>query len=112
MSAAALVWLVTAVGLVVLLALAGVRVQGARRELARAQARVAAYGDLPVVAALHSARADLERLQAAGPRVAPLLDRIQPALATIRRGPVPPDLIAAIAYLRTQLADLRSFRRG
>jgi hypothetical protein len=112
LSAGTVVWLVTAVGFVVLLALAGAQVLRALRDLRRAKARVAALGDLPVVAALNRTQLDVGRLQAALAQLAPLLLRSQVALAAIRRGPLPPELSAALRSVQAELADLRRVRAG
>ncbi len=109
MSANAIVWWATLVAVLVVLALAGAQAARALRELNRIKARVAAYGDLPVMKALASAEADVMRIEGAVGGVAPLLERVQAAVAVIRRGPVPPELIAAARRLRAEFVALRTF---
>jgi hypothetical protein len=107
---AAVRWaLLAAVVVVVLLVL----VQGVllARAIARVGSRVAAYGDLPVVAALRKGERDAERLQVALAAVDPLIARAQTALATIRRGPLPPGLTAAVVRIRAEVGAFRAARR-
>ena len=109
MSAQAIVWWASVIALVAVLALAGAQAARALRELNRVKARVAAFGDLPVMQALANAEADVRRIEGAAAGVAPLLDRVQTALAVIRKGPIPPELIAAAQRVRTAIVALRSF---
>jgi hypothetical protein len=108
-SANAIVWWATLIALVLVLALTGVQVARALRELNRVKARVAGYGDLPVMKALARVESDMQRLQGAGDNVAPYIERAQTAIAVIRRGPIPPELIAAAKRLRTEIVALRTF---
>ncbi len=107
MSAPAIVWTLTAVGFVVLLALAGRQLLRALGDAKRAASRVSAYRDLPLVAALTRAQSDAVRLGASLEAVEPLLVRAQTATATIRRGPLPPDLVAAVVRVRDEIAAFR-----
>jgi hypothetical protein len=108
-SANAIVWWAALVAVVVVLALAGMQVARALRELKRIKTRVAGYAELPVFTALTRAEGDAQRLAGAIENVAPLIERAQAALAVIRRGPVPPELIAAAQRLRAEIAALRTF---
>ena len=107
MSAAAIVWIITALGLVVLLALAAREMLSAVREGKRAAFRVKMYRDLPVVTALVKGQGDAKRLQASLQAVDPLLVRAQTALATIRRGPFPPEVVSAVRRVRAVIAVFR-----
>lgn len=109
MSANALVWWAALVAVIVALALAAAQAARALRELNRAKARVAGYGQLPVMKALENVEADVQRLQSTGDSVAPLVERAEAAIAVIRRGPVPPELIAAVRGLRAEIVALRRF---
>lgn len=110
MSAHAIVWTLTGVLLVIVLALAASQALRGLREAKRAKARVDAYGELPMVAALHKAEADAQRLQASLTQVEPLMARAQVALATIRRGPFPAEVAGAYARVRDEIAAFRRFR--
>jgi hypothetical protein len=105
----AIVWWATLVALIVVLGLAGVQAARALRELNRLKERAASYEDLPVLKALANAEARIQRLQDVADEAAPLVERAQAALAVIRRGPVPPDLIAAAERLRAEIVALRTF---
>ena len=107
MSAQAVVWWATSIALVAVLALAGVQAARALRELNRVKARVAAFNDLPVMKALANVEADVQRIEGAASDVAPLLDRVHTALAVIRKGPIPPELISAAQRLRAEIVALR-----
>jgi hypothetical protein len=107
-SANAIVWWATLVAMVVVLALSVTQVLRALRELKRVKARVAGYGDLPVMKALAKVEDDVQRLQGAGEDVAPLVERAQAAVDVIRRGPVPPETIAAAKNLRAEIIALRT----
>jgi hypothetical protein len=108
-SANAIVWWVTLIALVVVLALAGAQVARALRELNRIKGRIAAYAELPLFKALERAEADSQRLERALASVAPLLERAQAALEVIRRGPVPPELVPAAKGVVAELVALRRF---
>lgn len=103
-------WALLAAVVAVLLATAIVAVR-IWRGIAAIAARVGAYGDLPVVAALRTAEVDGARIQAAVAAVDPLLTRAQIALATIRRGPLPPELFAAFARVRAEFGAFTTARR-
>jgi hypothetical protein len=109
MSANAIVWWATFIALVIVLAFAGAQVVRALREFKRAQTRVAGFGGLPVMKALENVEGDVQRIQRAGDEIAPLVERAQTALAVIRRGPVPPELIAAVQRVRAEMVALRRF---
>jgi hypothetical protein len=108
MSANAIVWWATLVAVVAVIALAGAQAARALRELNRCKARVAGYGELPVVKALENVEVDVQRIESAVSGVAPLVERAEAAIAVIRRGPVPPELIAAAQRLRAEIGALRS----
>lgn len=109
MSANAIVWWATLVAVIVVLALAGAQVARALREFNRAKARVAAYGDLPVMKALENVDTDMQRIDGATGSVGALVERAQTALAVIRRGPIPAELIAAAKRIGAELVALRTF---
>ena len=109
MSAHAIVWWATLIALVAVLALTGAQVARAWRELKRLKERVAGYAELPVMTALENAETGMHRLERAADNVAPLIDRAHAALAVIRRGPVPPELIAAVQRIRAEIVALRTF---
>jgi hypothetical protein len=106
-----LLWWAIAIVLIVLLALAVGQVLRAVRELKRLNARVGELGDLPVVKALERAEDDVRRIEAALPKLEPLVARAQVALATIRRGPIPPEIRTAFARLLAEVAAFRTFAR-
>jgi hypothetical protein len=108
----AIVWIVTGVLLVIVLALAGVQVMRGVREGMRAKARVDAYGSLQVVAALREAETNAHRLEAALAQIDPLIARAQAALAVIRRGPFPLEVVGAYVRVRDEVAAFRRVRRG
>jgi hypothetical protein len=110
LSPRAIVWLLVAVAFVVLLVLAALQAKRAAADLKRVKARVDALGELPVLAALAGAETDARRLEIAAAQVAPLVARSQAALAVIRRGPVPPELLPALALVRTEFVQLSRFR--
>jgi len=107
MTAAAWVWLVTAVALVIVLVLAAIQAAVAVREVRRLQRRVGEYGNLPVLAPVRDAKKNATRLESALGRIDPLMARAEIALAQIRRGPVPPESIVAA---RRVWAALRAFQ--
>ena len=109
MSANAIVWWATLVAVIAVLALAGVQAARALREVNRLKSRVAGYAELPVVKALEHVEADMRRLEGAVGGVAPLVERAEAAIAVIRRGPVPAELIAAARGLRAEIVALRTF---
>ena len=108
MSANAIVWWATLVAVVVVLGLAGAQAAAALRELKRVKARVAAYAELPVVNQLENVEVNVQRIEDAVSGVAPLVERAEAAIAVIRRGPVPPELIAAAQRLRAEIGALRT----
>ena len=109
MSANAIVWWATLIALVIVLALAGGQAARALRELKRIQTRVAEFGDLPVMTAFAKVEADVQRIEGAADNIAPLVERAQAAVAVIRRGPIPPELIAAVQRVRAEIVALRRF---
>jgi hypothetical protein len=108
MSAHAVVWLLIGIALVIVLAMTGAQVVRALREVGRLGDRVDAFADLPVLKKLDRVEADVGRIEAAIAQVGPLVERTQAAIAVIRRGPIPPQLIDAIRRVRTEIADFRS----
>jgi hypothetical protein len=104
------VW-ATVVALVVLLALAVAQLVRALRELKRLLGRVEAFAAHPVVAALEKGEADLRRLEAALAQLEPLLDRALAAVAIIRKGPIPPELVSAGRRAGSGIAAVRALVR-
>ena len=111
MSSHAILWLVIAVALVIVLALCGAQLARALRESRRLSDRVDALADLPVVKKLERAEGDVRRIQAAVAQIAPLAARAELAIAVIRRGPFPPELVGAVRRIGAEIADFRSFAR-
>jgi hypothetical protein len=111
MSPEALVWWATLAGAVVILVLIVGQLLRALAEVKRIARRVDGMADLPVVHALDRAEANGRRIEGALAQIAPLQSRAQAALAVIRRGPIPPELPAAIARLRAEVAAFRTFVR-
>ena len=111
MSPAAFVLWTTLVAVLVVLAFIVRAALAALREVKRIAARVDAYADLPVVAALERAEADAARIDTALGKLAPLLARARSAAAAIRRGPIPPEVVAAFLLLRREFAAFRRFAR-
>lgn len=111
MSANAIVWWASLLAVVVVLALAGAQLARALRELNRVKARVAAYGELPIFKALERAETDAQRLTGAMEQIEPLMARAQAALAVIKRGPIPPELITAAKRVATEITALRHVAR-
>jgi hypothetical protein len=105
----ALVWWATAVALIVVLALTAAQGVRAWREVKRLGERVEALADLPVVTALERADADGRRIEAAIAELPALLERSKAAVAVIRQGPLPVELILAIARIRAEIAAFRRF---
>lgn len=111
MSAHAVVWLLIGVALVIVLAMTGMQIMRALREAGRLGDRIDAYADLPVVKKLDRVAGDVARIEAAVAQVPLLAARAQLAVAAIRKGPVPPQLIAAIRLVRAEVAAFRQFAR-
>ncbi len=109
MSANALVWWVTLLATAIVLAMAGAQVARALRELTRLKERVAGYAELPLFAAVERAEMSAHRLERVSDQFAPLVARAQTALAIIRRGPIPPELITAAKRVGAEIAALRTF---
>jgi hypothetical protein len=105
----ALIWWSTLIALVVVLALATAQALRAWREIKRLGDRVEAFADLPVVAALERADADGRRIESAVAELPALLERAKAAVAVIRQGPLPVELVVAIVRLRTEIAAFRKF---
>lgn len=112
MSGPAIVWTATGVLLAVALALAVQRLLRAMRELNRMKSRLQGLRELPVVEALRKGEADALRLQGALAQIEPLVVRAQVALATIGRGPLPPEVVAAYVRVRDEIVAFRRFRSG
>jgi hypothetical protein len=111
MSPDRIIWWVTIVALLVILTLAGTRLARALREMKRFNARLEEYADLPVLQALERTERRWAALEPAFAQIAPLVGRAVIALATIRKGPVPPEMIAAILRIRSEYAAFRRFAR-
>ena len=109
MSLHALIWWTIAVALAVILVLAGAQAWRAFREIKRLGARIEALADLPVVSALERADADGRRIATAVAALSELLERAQAAVVVIRKGPLPVQLVAAVARLRAEIAAFRKF---
>lgn len=112
MSASAIVWLVILVAWIVVLVLVAGQALRAFREAKRLQRRVVGYGDLPIIAALERAAENAQRLERSATLAEPLIERAAVALAVIRRGPLPPEVVAAFVRVRNELAEFRRFRAG
>jgi hypothetical protein len=106
-----IIWWVTLVALLVVLALAGLQLTRALRELKRMNARLDELADLPLMKALERTERRLAALEPAFARIAPLIGRATIALAIIRKGPVPPEMFAAILRIRSEIAAFRRFAR-
>lgn len=109
MSATTAVWWATLVALVVVLGLAAWRARQAIAEVRTIERRLGAFAQLPVVAALAKAERDVKRLQALGDAFPLMAARAQHALATIRQGPVTPELRAAALQVVLEAQELHSF---
>ncbi|MDB5093169.1 MAG: hypothetical protein JWO85_1270 [Candidatus Eremiobacteraeota bacterium] len=109
MSAAAVVLWIALVAFVAVLVLAGLQAARAVREVSRIKRRVDTYAELPLVAALQRAGQDAERLQHAIADIDPLLGRAKTAVATIRQGPIPPDVTNAVVRIGIEVQNLREF---
>jgi hypothetical protein len=110
-SPAAFVLWATLVALLVVLALAARAGVSALREVGRITERIDGYAELPVLAAMERAEADARRIAAALGELASLLARARAAAAVIRRGPIPPEVVAAFGRLRREFAAFRRFAR-
>jgi hypothetical protein len=111
-SATAIVWLVIALAWLVVLALIAPQALQAVREAMRLRRRVSVYAKLPVIAAARQAVQDAQRLERAAGEAEPLLLRAQEAIAVIRRGPLPPEVVNAFVRVRDEVAAFRRFRVG
>ena len=109
MSADRIVWWVTVVALLVILALAGIQLARALREVKRLTTRLDELADLPVLKALERTERRVAALEPRFAELPPLVGRATAALATIRKGPIPPEMIAAILRIRSEIADFRRF---
>ncbi|HEX3551258.1 MAG TPA: hypothetical protein VHT53_12815 [Candidatus Elarobacter sp.] len=111
MSAHTIVWWTVAAGLAALLIATGVQLAAAARAAYRCAEHAAGIGDLPVAGAIERAQIDMARIQADAEAVRALVERAAAAVAIIRRGPVPPELLAAIRGVRAEIAAFRRFAR-
>ena len=109
MSPYALIWWATLIAAAIVLVLTAAQALRAWREIERIGDRVAAYADLPVVAALERAAVDGRRIDTAIAELPALLERGQAAIAVIRKGPLPPELVGAIVRVRAEVAAFRRF---
>lgn len=107
MAATTIVWWVVLIALVVVLAFAAARVVRALREIMRIKRRVDGYTELPVFVALANAGANAERMTASFEEIPALLERAQRAAAVIRRGPIPPDVVAGVVRIGVEIQGLR-----
>jgi hypothetical protein len=105
----AIVWSVFAVALVVVLAMLVAQALRAARELKRFNGRLEAMGDLPIVQRLARAEDDVRRMEAAAAALGPLTARAELAIATIKRGPFPPEVVRAFRRLAAEVAAFRAF---
>ena len=111
MSPDRVVWWVTIVALLVILALAGMQLARALRELKRVTTRIDEFADLPVLKAVERTERRVAALEPAFAQVPLLVSRATVAVATIRKGPIPPEVIAAILRIRSEIAEFRRFAR-
>ncbi len=111
MPAHAAVWWIVAALLVAILAASVVRLAHALGSLHRAVTRLGEAGDLPVLRALAGAERDVERISDAIDRVPPLIVRANAAAAVVRKGPIPPELPAAVARVRAEVGSFRACAR-
>lgn len=109
MSPRAIVWIIIAVALAIVLIMVAVQALRAVCELKRFNRRLEDLGDLPIVQKLARAEDDVRRIEAAAASAAPLLARAQLALAVIKRGPLPPELVRAVRRIAAELAAFRAF---
>jgi hypothetical protein len=109
MSAAAIVLWIALIAFAAVLVLAGLQAARAAREVSRIKQRVDTYAELPLVGALQRAGQDAERLQHAIEGIDPLLTRAKSAVATIRQGPIPPDVSNAVLRIGIEVQNLREF---
>lgn len=107
----ALVWWAILIALVVILVLAGAQAARALREIKRLNARIEGFAELPVAKALPRVEDDMRRIELAVDQVEPLIERARIAVAAIRRGPLPPGLIAGILRVRAEIAAFRAVAR-
>ena len=107
----ALVWWVILVALAVVLVLAGAQAARAFREIKRLNERIDGFADLPVAKALPRAEANIRRIEEAVDQVEPLVERAKVAIAAIRRGPLPPGLVAGIRRVSAEIAAFRQVAR-
>jgi hypothetical protein len=109
-SPSAIVWLIIALAWIVVLVLIAGQALRALREAKRLRSRLDTYAELPLVAVLKRAAQDAQRLERTAVLMEPLLARAHAAIAVIRRGPLPPELVAAFFRVRAELAAFRNLR--
>ncbi|HYZ17446.1 MAG TPA: hypothetical protein VE591_13640 [Candidatus Acidoferrum sp.] len=112
MSPRAIVWLIIAIAVIVVLVLTAMQALRAAREAQRLKRRVKEFQKLPLLAALATFEQDASRLRTTTTRAEPLVARALVAIAVIRRGPVPPEVVAAYRRARTALSALGRLRAG
>jgi hypothetical protein len=110
-SATALVWWVSLFAVIVVLALAVMQLLRALRDGKRIAGRIEALADHPMFAALEKAEADIGRLERAGAQFVQLAERAVLAVTTIRKGPLPPEVVAGYRLLRGQVTTIRGVAR-
>jgi hypothetical protein len=104
----AIVWWLILLAFVVILLLAGMQAARAVRELNRFNDRIDALADSPLASAAPRVEAALARIEAAVAQVEPLIERATVAIAIIRRGPLPPQVVTAIRRVAAELAAFRT----
>ncbi|MDB5070136.1 MAG: hypothetical protein JWM87_1247 [Candidatus Eremiobacteraeota bacterium] len=107
----ALVWWAILIALAIVLALAGAQAARALREIKRLNARIEGFADLPVAKALPRVEDSIRRIEDAVDEVEPLIERAKVAIAGIRRGPLPPGLVAGIRRVAAEIAAFRQVAR-
>jgi len=110
-TAHAAVWWIVVVLLVAILVATGMQLARAFRSLRNIMTRAGELEDLPAMRALAGVERDLERINAAADALRPLVARAAAAAEVIRKGPLPPELPAAIARVRVEIAAFRRFAR-
>lgn len=79
-------WIGAAIAVLVYLDLLSVEIRRVVREGKRVAARLGAYADLPIFSLLAAAERDVERIDAALPKIAAGLLKVKAALTALRRG--------------------------
>jgi hypothetical protein len=106
-SVTAAIWWACLAAVVVVLVLIGLQLARIVGQLGRIERRVAAYDELPLVAALRRAEISGARIEAAVAEVEPLIARAASAVEIIKRGPLPREVIVVYRRLRAEIAAFR-----